>query len=85
MSVCSEGDSMGEDSLWRNLANQEAGSRPSHDSRFLSALRHLTGCDVETAPLPDQLLPSLVRRLGESDIGTSALIRLVAIHGPSAL
>ncbi|KAI6653328.1 hypothetical protein LOD99_3852 [Oopsacas minuta] len=74
MSLSSESDTLGEDSLWMSVANQNAGS---HDSRFLSALRHLTGCDTDTSPLPDQLLPTLAHKLGESDLGISALIRML--------
>ena len=76
---------MGEDSLWRSLANQESGSRPSHDPRLLAAMRHLTGHDPDTAPLPAQLLPALLQRLGDSELGASALIRLVLSSYPWCL
>ena len=64
------------DSLWMSVANQNS---TSHDSRFLSALRHLTGSDSESAPIPEQLLPTLLSKLGGSELGTSALFRLVSI------
>ena len=67
------------DSLWMSVANQNSAS---HDSRLLSALKHLTGSDSESAPIPEQLLPSLVSKLIGNELGTSALFRLVPI--PSA-